>query len=66
METLGLRLDRQRAAIAIKKCRLLALFGRGEAAQRCLLRGVPAGGDVIDPDGDNITAAQLAVDRQIE
>jgi hypothetical protein len=29
METLGLRLDRQRAAIAIKKCRLLALLGHG-------------------------------------
>jgi hypothetical protein len=33
---------------------------------RCAIRRVPAGGDVIDPDGDDITAAQLSVDRQIE
>jgi hypothetical protein len=25
-----------------------------------------AGGDILDPDGDDITAAKLAIDRQIE
>jgi hypothetical protein len=30
------------------------------------IRRVGAGGDIIDPDGDDVTAAKLAVDRQIE
>jgi hypothetical protein len=30
------------------------------------IRRVPAGGDILDPDGDDITAAKLAVDGQIE
>jgi hypothetical protein len=32
----------------------------------CAIRRVPAGGDILDPDGDDITAAKLAVDCQIE
>src|SRR5712664_323766 len=32
----------------------------------CAIRRVPAGGDILDPDGDEITAAKLAVDCQIE
>jgi acyl dehydratase len=27
---------------------------------RCAIRRVPAGGDILDPDGDNITAAKVA------
>ena len=30
------------------------------------IRRVATGGDILDPHGDDITAAQLAVDRQIE
>jgi hypothetical protein len=33
---------------------------------RCAIRGISAGGDILDPDGDDITAAKLTVDRQIE
>ena len=33
---------------------------------RCAIRGISAGGDILDPDGDEITAAKLAVDCQIE
>jgi hypothetical protein len=33
---------------------------------RCSVCRVPAGGDILDPDGDDITAAKLAVDGQIE
>src|ERR1700737_1265401 len=33
---------------------------------RCAIRRVPAGGNILDPDGDDITAAQLAIDCQIE
>jgi hypothetical protein len=32
----------------------------------CAIRCVSAGGDILDPDGNNITAAKLAVDCQIE
>jgi hypothetical protein len=32
----------------------------------CAIRRVPAGGDILDPDGDDVTAAKLTVDRQIE
>jgi hypothetical protein len=35
-------------------------------SDRCAIRRVPAGSDILDPDGDNITAAKLTVDRQIE
>src|SRR6266851_4206197 len=30
------------------------------------IRRVSAGSDILDPDGDDITATQLAVDRQVE
>src|SRR5580692_2579471 len=30
------------------------------------IRRVPAGSHILNPDGDNITATKLAVDRQIE
>src|ERR1700692_3516827 len=33
---------------------------------RCAIRRVSTGGDILDPDGDDVTAAKLAVDRQIE
>jgi hypothetical protein len=33
---------------------------------RCAIGRVPAGGDILDPNGDDITAAKLAVDSQIE
>jgi len=33
---------------------------------RCAIRRVAAGGDILDPDSDNVTAAKLAVDRQVE
>jgi hypothetical protein len=33
---------------------------------RCSIRRVPAGGDILDPDGDDITATKLAVDCLIE
>ena len=33
---------------------------------RCAIRRVSASGYVLDPDGDDITAAKLAVDCQIE
>ena len=33
---------------------------------RCTIRRVAAGGDILDPNGYDITAAKLAVDRQIE
>src|ERR1700716_3441135 len=32
----------------------------------CAIRRVAAGGDILDPDGDDVTAAKLAVDCQIE
>jgi hypothetical protein len=32
----------------------------------CAVRRVPAGDDILDPNGNDITAAKLAVDRQIE
>src|SRR3977135_4088913 len=35
-------------------------------SDRCAIRRVAAGGDILDPDGDDVTAAKLAVDRQIE
>src|SRR5229473_1469064 len=35
-------------------------------SNRCAIRRVAAGGDILDPDSDDITAAKLAVDRQIE
>src|SRR5207244_11139919 len=33
---------------------------------RCAIRRVPAGGDILDPNGDDITAAKLTIDCQIE
>jgi hypothetical protein len=33
---------------------------------RCTIRRITAGGDILDPNGNDITAAKLAVDRQIE
>jgi hypothetical protein len=33
---------------------------------RCSVSQVSAGGDVIDPNADEITAAQLAVDGEVE
>jgi hypothetical protein len=33
---------------------------------RCSICRVAAGGDILDPDGDDITAAKFAVDGQIE
>src|ERR1700746_2663423 len=33
---------------------------------RCAIHLISAGGDILDPDGDDITAAKLTVDRQIE
>jgi hypothetical protein len=35
-------------------------------SDRCAIRRIPTGSDILDPDGDDITAAKLAVDRQIE
>src|SRR5712692_4664185 len=35
-------------------------------SDRCAIRRVAAGGDILDPDCDNVTATKLAVDRQIE
>jgi hypothetical protein len=35
-------------------------------SDRCAIRCVPAGGDILDPQGYDITAAKLAIDRQIE
>jgi hypothetical protein len=32
----------------------------------CAIRCVPAGSNILDPDGNDVTAAKLAVDRQIE
>jgi hypothetical protein len=32
----------------------------------CAIRRVTAGGDILDPDGNDITPTKLAVDRQIE
>jgi hypothetical protein len=32
----------------------------------CAIRRVAASGDILDPDGHDVTAAKLAVDRQIE
>jgi hypothetical protein len=31
-----------------------------------VIRRVPASGDILDPDGDDVTAAKLTDDRQIE
>ena len=35
-------------------------------SDRCAIRRVSAGSDILDPDRDDVTAAQLAVDRQVE
>src|SRR5215216_1954630 len=35
-------------------------------SNRCAIRRVAAGGDILDPDCDDVAAAKLAVDRQIE
>jgi hypothetical protein len=35
-------------------------------SDRCAIRSVSAGSNILDPHGDDITAAKLAVDRQIE
>src|SRR5450631_2534762 len=35
-------------------------------SDRCAIRRISAGSDILDPDGDDVTAAKLAVDRQIE
>jgi hypothetical protein len=35
-------------------------------SDRCAIRRVPAGSDILDADGDDITAAKLTVYRQIE
>jgi hypothetical protein len=35
-------------------------------SNRCAIRRVAAGGDILGQDGDDVTAAKLAVDRQIE
>jgi hypothetical protein len=32
----------------------------------CAIRRVAAGGDILDPDGDDVAATKLAVDCQIE
>src|SRR6266851_3277186 len=32
----------------------------------CAIRRISAGSDILDPDGDDITATQLSVDRQVE
>src|SRR3954470_2084802 len=50
---------------------LLAQFKSDRSAgfllpDRCAIRRVSASGDILDPDGDDITAAKLAVDREIE
>jgi len=34
-------------------------------SNRCAIRRVAAGGDILDPDSDDVTAAKLAVDRQM-
>ncbi|MEA2793601.1 MAG: hypothetical protein QOI87_981 [Bradyrhizobium sp.] len=33
---------------------------------RGAIRSIPAGCDILDPHGDDITAAKLAVDRQLK
>src|ERR1700753_3830320 len=35
-------------------------------SDRCAIRCVPAGGNILDPQGYDITAAKLAINRQIE
>jgi len=35
-------------------------------SDRCSIRRAPTGGDILDADGDDVTATKLAVDRQIE
>jgi hypothetical protein len=35
-------------------------------SNRCSIRSVPVGGDILDPDGDDVTTSKLAVDRQVE
>jgi hypothetical protein len=35
-------------------------------SDNCAIRRVSAGSDVLDPDRDDITATQLALDRQVE
>src|SRR5882757_6509361 len=35
-------------------------------SNRCAIRRVAAGGDILDPDGDDVTATKLAIDRQVE
>jgi hypothetical protein len=35
-------------------------------SNRCAIRRVAAGGDILDPDSNDVTAAKLAVDCQIE
>jgi hypothetical protein len=35
-------------------------------SERCAIRRVPAGVDILYRDGDDVTATKLAVDRRIE
>jgi hypothetical protein len=35
-------------------------------SDRCAIRSVSAGHNILDPHGDDITAAKPAVDRQVE
>src|SRR5262245_26255552 len=42
------------------------LTGRPVFSNRCAIRRIAAGGDILDPDSDDVTAAKLAVDCQIE
>src|SRR3977135_887749 len=35
-------------------------------SDRCSIRRAPTGGDILDADGDDVTATKLAVDCQIE
>jgi hypothetical protein len=35
-------------------------------SDRCAIRRVSAGSDILDADGDDVAAAKLAVDRQVE
>ena len=35
-------------------------------SDRCAIRRVSAGGDILDPDGDDVTATKLAIDCEIE
>jgi hypothetical protein len=54
--------------------RLVGLFAQFKSdrpssfllSDRCAVRCVSAGSDILDPDRDDVTATQLAVDSQIE